>query len=89
MKATEAKLLDFLKKSPQFVIPIYQRTYTRGGLRCGPHNAQSVEEGHAGPGRWELVPGNPDSGTTAADHRPSCDVSGRRSGRVGEAHSAS
>jgi|CXWL01.1.fsa_nt_gi hypothetical protein len=23
MKATEAKLLDFLKKSPQFVIPIY------------------------------------------------------------------
>ena len=27
MKATEAKLLDFLKKSPQFVIPIYQRTY--------------------------------------------------------------
>ena len=28
MKATEARLLDFLKKSPQFVIPIYQRTYT-------------------------------------------------------------
>jgi hypothetical protein len=28
MKATEAKLLDFLKKSPQFVIPIYQRTYS-------------------------------------------------------------
>ena len=27
MKATEAKLLDFLKRSPQFVIPIYQRTY--------------------------------------------------------------
>ena len=27
MKATEAKLLDFLKKSPQFVIPIYQRTF--------------------------------------------------------------
>ena len=25
MKATEAKLLAFLKKSPQFVIPIYQR----------------------------------------------------------------
>jgi uncharacterized protein with ParB-like and HNH nuclease domain len=29
MKATEANLLDFLKKSPQFVIPIYQRTYSR------------------------------------------------------------
>jgi len=28
MKATEAKLLDFLKKPPQFVIPIYQRTYS-------------------------------------------------------------
>ena len=27
MKATEAKLLDFLKKSPQFMVPIYQRTY--------------------------------------------------------------
>lgn len=31
MKATEAKLLDFLKKSPQFVIPIYQRTYFLDG----------------------------------------------------------
>lgn len=28
MKATEANLLDFLKKSPQFMIPIYQRTYS-------------------------------------------------------------
>lgn len=28
MKATEAKFLDFVKKSPQFVIPIYQRTYS-------------------------------------------------------------
>jgi len=28
MKATEASLLQFLKKSPQFVIPIYQRTYS-------------------------------------------------------------
>ena len=28
MKATEIKLIDFLKKSPQFVIPIYQRTYS-------------------------------------------------------------
>ena len=26
MKATEAKLLSFLQKSPQFVIPICQRT---------------------------------------------------------------
>jgi uncharacterized protein with ParB-like and HNH nuclease domain/predicted transport protein len=28
MKATEAKFLDLLKKSSQFVIPIYQRTYS-------------------------------------------------------------
>ena len=28
MKATETNLLDFLKKSPQFTIPIYQRTYS-------------------------------------------------------------
>lgn len=34
MKATEARLLEFLKKSPQFVIPIYQRTYSWGEREC-------------------------------------------------------
>lgn len=34
MKATEAKLLTFLKKSPQFVIPIYQRTYSWTITEC-------------------------------------------------------
>ena len=34
MKATEAKLLEFLKKSPQFVIPIYQRTYSWTDREC-------------------------------------------------------
>jgi uncharacterized protein with ParB-like and HNH nuclease domain/predicted transport protein len=34
MKATEAKLLDFLKKAPQFVIPIYQRTYSWTDTEC-------------------------------------------------------
>lgn len=34
MKATEAKFLDFLKKSPQFVIPIYQRTYSWREKEC-------------------------------------------------------
>ncbi|MBB5693587.1 DUF262 and DUF1524 domain-containing protein [Muricoccus pecuniae] len=34
MKATEAKLLDFLKRSPQFVIPIYQRTYSWTEREC-------------------------------------------------------
>ena len=34
MKATEAKFLEFLKKSPQFVIPIYQRTYSWTGREC-------------------------------------------------------
>ncbi len=34
MKATEAKLLDLLKKSPQFVIPIYQRAYSWMEKEC-------------------------------------------------------
>lgn len=34
MQATEAKLLEFLKKSPQFVIPIYQRTYSWTEREC-------------------------------------------------------
>ncbi|MFH1931748.1 MAG: hypothetical protein ABIN18_09200 [Pseudomonadota bacterium] len=28
MKATVAKFLVFIKKSPQFAIPIFQRTYS-------------------------------------------------------------
>lgn len=34
MEATKAKLLDFLRKSPQFVIPIYQRTYSWTEKEC-------------------------------------------------------
>ena len=34
MKATEAKLLDFLRMSPQFAIPIYQRTYSWTEKEC-------------------------------------------------------
>lgn len=34
LKATEANLLEFLKKSPQFVIPIYQRTYSWTEKEC-------------------------------------------------------
>lgn len=34
MKATEAKLLDLIKKSPQLVIPIYQRTYSWTEKEC-------------------------------------------------------
>lgn len=34
MKASEAKLLDFLKKSPQFIIPIFQRTYSWQENQC-------------------------------------------------------
>jgi uncharacterized protein with ParB-like and HNH nuclease domain/predicted transport protein len=34
MKATEAKLLAFLKKSTQFIIPIYQRTYSWTKKEC-------------------------------------------------------
>jgi len=34
MKATDAKLLDFMKNSPQFIIPIYQRTYSWEEREC-------------------------------------------------------
>ncbi len=34
MIATQAKLLAFLKKPPQFVIPIYQRTYSWTEKEC-------------------------------------------------------
>jgi uncharacterized protein with ParB-like and HNH nuclease domain/predicted transport protein len=34
LKAVEARLIDFLKKSPQFVIPIYQRTYSWNVREC-------------------------------------------------------
>ena len=34
MKATEAKFIEFLKRSPQFVIPIYQRTYSWTEREC-------------------------------------------------------
>lgn len=34
MKATEAGLLSFLQKSPQFVIPIYQRSYSWTEKQC-------------------------------------------------------
>lgn len=34
MQATEANLLKFLKKSPQFVIPIYQRNYSWTDDQC-------------------------------------------------------
>lgn len=34
MKASETKMLEFLKKSPQFVIPIYQRTYSWTEREC-------------------------------------------------------
>ena len=34
MKATEAKFLNFFRKSPQFIIPIYQRTYSWTEREC-------------------------------------------------------
>ena len=34
MKASEIKLFDFLRKSPQFVIPIYQRIYSWSEKEC-------------------------------------------------------
>jgi uncharacterized protein with ParB-like and HNH nuclease domain/predicted transport protein len=34
LKATEARFIDFLRKSPQFIVPIYQRTYSWTGKEC-------------------------------------------------------
>jgi len=34
MRANEAKFLDLLRKSPQFVVPIYQRTYSWTEKEC-------------------------------------------------------
>ena len=34
MKANEAKMLELLNKSPQFIIPIYQRTYSWTEREC-------------------------------------------------------
>jgi uncharacterized protein with ParB-like and HNH nuclease domain/predicted transport protein len=34
MKATQAKFLEFLKRSPQFMVPIYQRAYSWAELEC-------------------------------------------------------
>jgi predicted transport protein len=34
VKATEAKLMSFLQKSPQFIIPIYQRAYSWTDKQC-------------------------------------------------------
>ena len=34
MKASEAQLLAFMQQSPQFIIPIYQRTYSWTAREC-------------------------------------------------------
>ena len=34
MKAIQADLLNFLRKSPQFVIPLYQRNYSWTAAQC-------------------------------------------------------
>ncbi len=53
MKASEAKLLDFLEKSKQFVIPIYQRTYSWTEREC----SQLLED-ILRAGRNEAIPGH-------------------------------
>ena len=48
MRATEVKLLAFLQKSPEFVIPIYHRTYSWTGRFTGhyfqPQQLRTLEE---------------------------------------------
>jgi uncharacterized protein with ParB-like and HNH nuclease domain/predicted transport protein len=47
MKATEANFLEFLKKSPQFVIPIYQRTYSWLESECAQLWTDILRTGHS------------------------------------------
>lgn len=46
MKATETNLLKFLKKSPQFVIPIYQRNYSWTEAQCQQLWSDLLRSGH-------------------------------------------
>ena len=52
MKATEARFLEFIKKSPQFVIPIYQRTYSWGERECRQLWEDIVRTGENGGSEW-------------------------------------
>lgn len=47
MKATEAKLLAFLQKSTQFIIPIYQRTYSWTEKQCRQLWDDIIRAGHS------------------------------------------
>lgn len=53
MKATEAKLLNFLQKSGQFIIPIYQRTYSWTPKQC-----EQLWHDILRAGRSEAIPGH-------------------------------
>ncbi len=46
MKATEAKFLDLLNRSPQFIIPIYQRTYSWTERECSQLWDDILRTGH-------------------------------------------
>ena len=45
MKASETNLLKFLRKSPQFVIPIYQRNYSWTSAQCNQLWADVIRAG--------------------------------------------
>jgi uncharacterized protein with ParB-like and HNH nuclease domain/predicted transport protein len=53
VKATEAKLLNFLQKSGQFIIPIYQRTYSWTPKQC-----EQLWNDILRAGRSETIPGH-------------------------------
>jgi uncharacterized protein with ParB-like and HNH nuclease domain len=53
MKAKESRLLDFLRASNQFVIPIYQRPYRWEENQC-----KKLWDGNCSPRPGERVPGS-------------------------------
>lgn len=54
MKATEAKLLEFLKKLPQFFVPICQRTYST--LTAGARRSAANRRGLHPRGKTSYAP---------------------------------
>ncbi len=80
MKTTEAKLLDFLKKSPQFVIPIYQRTYSWTDRECGSGEISCAQAATTPVRLASSVPSSPSEGgfTSVTSQSPLLVIDGQQ-----------
>jgi len=79
MKAVEAKLLNFIKKSSQFIIPIYQRTYSWTERECRQLWNDIIRTGSNDAISAHFVGStSTGSGTTRAIRRAACRASTRK-----------